>query len=40
MWLIFIETLALDAVDIFNPDISGVGIIDMIKIIKLSHEKS
>ena len=36
----FIETLALDAVDIFNPDISGVGgIIDMIKIIKLSHEK-
>ena len=36
----FIETLALDAVDIFNPDISGVGgIIDIIKIIKLSHEK-
>ena len=37
----FIETLAADAVDIFNPDISSVGgIIDMIKIIELSHKKN
>ena len=37
----FIETLAADAVDIFNPDISSVGgIIDMIKIIELSNKKN
>jgi len=36
----FIETLAADAVDIFNPDISGVGgIIDMLNIIEISHKK-
>ena len=36
----FIETLAADAVDIFNPDISGVGgIIDMINIIEISNKK-
>ena len=34
----FVETLAADAIDIFNPDISSVGgIIDMIKIIELSN---
>ena len=37
----FIETLAADAVDIFNPDISSVGgIIDMIKIIELSNKNN
>ena len=37
----FVETLAVDAVDIFNPDISSVGgIIDMIKIIELSNKNN
>ena len=37
----FMETLYSEAVDIFNPDIAGVGgIIDMIKISDLSKEKN
>jgi galactonate dehydratase len=37
----FVETLAADAIDIFNPDISSVGgIIDMIKIIELSNKNN